>query len=249
MASSVSSSIEPRRNGRRKVSESTIQSPLSIIKMGKSLLWNGSQTIDRPRSVAQKRMSSYKHSSASSSPWLPVNCTLHENGLLKLVTESDARSLSSIQLSQLSRYAIQQLDASVLDEDFCIAIYPQYAAFSESQLQSQSVVLAFESRITFEVWFVLLRAFTLPELHDPEQSRRAYIPDQAPTESTPRTSLHAGMFRVERSLFLRLIDARFRDSADARGTTEAAHSSSPSPLGNIYAEVLLEDLPKVRSED
>lgn len=247
MAPSVSSGVEPRRNGRRKVSESTIQSSLSIIKMGKSLLWNGSQTIDRPRSAAQKRVSSYKQSPASSSPWQPVNCTLHENGLLRLATESDARSLSSIHLSQLSRYAIQQLDASVLDEDFCIAIYPQYMAFSESHPQSQSVILAFESRITFEVWFVLLRAFTLPELYDPEQPRRVYFPDQTPVESAPRKSLHAGMFRVERSLLLRLIDARFRDSADARGATEATHSSSTSLQDNIYAEILLDDLPKART--
>ena len=245
----TSSTIEPKRSGRRKASESTIQSSLSIIKMGKSLLWNGSRSIDRPRSAAQKRVSSYKQNSAVSSPWQQVNCTLHENGLLKLAAESDARPLSSIYLSQLSRHAVQQLDGSVLDEDFCIAIYPQYAAFSDLPPQTQSVILAFESRISFEVWFVLLRAFTVPELYDPEQPTRRNISVQTPGESTPRDSLHAGMFRVERSLLLRLIDARFRDSAIARGTPETTHitSSGPSKQDNIYAEILLDDLPKART--
>jgi hypothetical protein len=249
MAPSISSSIEPRRTGRRKASESTIQGSLSIIKMGKSLMWNGSRSIDRPRSAAQKRVSSYKQGPAVSSPWQQVNCTLHENGLLRLAAESDARPLSSIHLSQLSRYAVQQLDASVLDEDFCIAIHPQYAASSDLLPQSQSVILSFESRISFEVWFVLLRAFTVPELHDPEQPRRLPTSDRTAVGSTPRTSLHAGMFRVERSLLLRLIDARFRDPADARGAPETTRgtSSGPSPQDNIYAEILLDDLPKART--
>jgi hypothetical protein len=249
MAPSISPSIEPRRNGRRKASESTIQSPLSIIKMGKSLLWNGSRSVDRPRSAAQKRVSSYKQGSAVSSPWQQVNCTLHDNGLLRLAAESDARPLSSIHLSQLSRYAVQQLDASVLDEDFCIAIYPQYVAFSELVPQSQSVILALDSRISFEVWFVLLRAFTVPELYDPEQSARQYTSDQTPVGSTPRTSLHTGMFRVERSLLLRLIDARFRDTADTRAAPDTTDTSSSTslPQDNIYAEILLEDLPKART--
>ena len=249
IAPSPDSTNEPKRTGRRNTSESTNQSSLSIIKMGKTLLWTGSRSIDRPRSSAQKRVSSYRQGSAISSPWQQVNCSLHENGLLKLVAESDARPLSSINLSQLSRYAIQQLDASVLDEDWCIAIYPQYTALSHSLSQSQSVLLAFESRISFEVWFVLLRAFTVPELYDPEQSSRPYTSDQTRVEPTPRTSLHAGMFRIERSLTLRLIDARFRDSVNGRGASERADATSPSPVSqdNIYAEILLDDLPKART--
>lgn len=249
VAPSISSLTEPRRNGRRKASETTIQSSLSIIKMGKSMLWNGSRSIDRPQSATQKRVSSYKQNSATSSPWQQVNCTLHENGLLRVAAESDARPLSSIHLSQLSRYAVQQLDASVLDEDFCIAIYPQYAAVSDLLPQSQSVILAFESRISFEVWFVLLRAFTVPELYDPEQPARLHTSDQTPLESTPRTSLQPGMFRIERSLVLRLIDARFKDLGEARGAPEAMYGTSPSPLlqDNIYAEILLDDLPKART--
>jgi hypothetical protein len=249
IAPSPGSLNEPKRSGRRKTSESTIQSSLSIIKMGKALLWTGSRTIDRPRSSAQKRVSSYRQGSAASSPWQQVNCSLHENGLLKLVAESDARPLSSVSLSQLSRYAIQQLDASVLDEDWCIAIYPQYTAFSDSLSQSQSVFLAFESRISYEVWFVLLRAFTVPELYDPEHPSRPYTSDQTPVGPTPRTSLHTGMFRIERSLTLRLIDARFKDYVNGRGASERADGMSPSPVSqdNIYAEILLDDLPKART--
>ena len=244
-----SSTIEPRKSSRRKASESTIQSPLSIIKMGTSLLWNGSRSIDRPRSAPQKRASSYKQGLAGPSPWQQVNCTLHENGLLKLAAESDARPMSSLYLSQLSRHAVQQVDASVLDEDFCIAIHPQYSAFSDSPPQSQSVFLAFESRISFEVWFVLLRAFTVPELYDPGQLTRRYTSDQPPVGSTPRTSIHAGMFRMERSLSLRLIDARFRDSTSVRTVQDATPdaSSSPSAHDNIYAEIVLDDLPKART--
>src|SRR6202044_2969570 len=113
-----------------------------------------------------------------------------------------------------------KLDASILDEDWCVAIYPQYTAFSDSLSQSQSVFLAFESRISYEVWFVLLRAFTVPELYDPEQPSRPYTFGQTPVGPTPQTSLHAGMFRIERSLTLRLIDARLKDYTNGRGASE-----------------------------
>ena len=246
---SSTSTVELRRNARRQPSESTIQSSLSIIKMGKALLWYGSRSTDRPRLAAQKRASSHKQGLTVSSPWQQVNCTLHENGLLKLAAESDARPLSSIYLSQLSRHAVQKLDASVLDEDFCVAVYPQYSPFLDSLPQTQSLFLAFESRISFEVWFVLLRAFTVPELYDPEQPTRLSSSDRDPVASTPRSSLHTGMFRVERSLLLRLIDARFRDSTSARGFRDATHGKRSSPLAqdNIYAEILLDNLPKART--
>ena len=241
--------IDANTNGRRKASESTIQGSVSIIKMGKLLLWNGSRNIDKHRSAAQKRVSSYKQPQPLSSPWQQVNCTLHENGLLRLSAELDGRFLSATHLSQLSRHAIQPLDSSVLDEEFCIAIYPQYTVYSDVQGQSQPSFLAFDSRVSFEVWYVLLRAFTVPELFSPEEQIRQNGSDPKSGERTPRTSLLVGMYRIERSLSLRLIDARFKDANKVKAAPARLHgASSAVPLqDNLYAEVVLDDLPKART--
>lgn len=170
----------------------------SIIKVGKMLLWrrNGPTTTSKGNVVTK---SGKKHQPTVA--WTKTSCTLQDNGEFKLYTEADTVLIMVVQLGQLSRCAVQQLDPSILDQDFCIAIYPQYTpgAVGSSQAK-QPVYLAVESRLIFEVWFVLLRAFTLPELFGPAPSSR-----QGPEEG--RNELEDS-YRIQRSLFLRVVEAK-----------------------------------------
>lgn len=228
---------------RRRNSESTVQKDAAIIKVGKMLLW------DRPsasgaRPSSGRRVSTYRQQRALSSSWQKVSCTLQENGVFKLFTESDITLVACIQLSQLSRCAVQQLNSSVLEDEFCIAIYPQYAAHAVSGL-TRPVYLALESRVLFEVWFVLLRAFTIPELYGPESS----IEDDptkmsAPTETS--TPSMADMFRIERNLSIRVTEAKlYRNKAEetprSRKQSRTHSNSVPtSAINDYYTEILLD---------
>ncbi|KAE8144518.1 hypothetical protein BDV25DRAFT_166657 [Aspergillus avenaceus] len=228
---------------RRRNSESTAQKEAAIIKVGKMLLW------DRPsasgaRPSSGRRVSTYRQQRALSSSWQRVSCTLQENGAFKLFTESDIAFVNCIQLSQLSRCSIQQLNSSVLEDEFCIAIYPQYAVHSASGL-TRPVYLALESRVLFEVWFVLLRAFTIPELYGPETS----IEDNPVKSAVPDgiTSSMADMFRIERMLSVRVTEAKlFRNKPveeAPRSRKQSRSHSNSTPTGAVndyYTEVLLD---------
>ncbi|KAE8166149.1 hypothetical protein BDV40DRAFT_256868 [Aspergillus tamarii] len=227
---------------RRRNSESTVQKEAAIIKVGKMLLW------DRPnasgaRPSSGRRISTYRQQRALSSSWQRVSCTLQENGVFKLFTESDITFVHCIQLSQLSRCAVQRLNSSVLEDEFCIAIYPQYAAHSVSGL-TRPVYLALESRVLFEVWFVLLRAFTIPELYGPETSIEDN-PAKAPASDTTATSI-ADMFRIERMLTVRVTEAklfRSRSEEHPRSRKQSRSHSNSTPTGAVndyYTEVLLD---------
>ncbi|KAE8356894.1 hypothetical protein BDV28DRAFT_42126 [Aspergillus coremiiformis] len=227
---------------RRRNSESTAQKEPAIIKVGKMLLWDR-PNASGPRPSSGRRVSTYRQQRALSSSWQRVSCTLQENGIFKLFPESDITFVSCIQLSQLSRCAVQRLNSSVLEDEFCIAIYPQYAAHSVSGL-TRPVYLALESRVLFEVWFVLLRAFTIPELYGPETS----IEDnsvKAPGSDATATSM-ADMFRIERMLSVRVTEAKlFRNRAEdaPRSRKQSRSHSNSTPTGAIndyYTEVLLD---------
>ncbi|PKY07373.1 putative GTPase activating protein [Aspergillus campestris IBT 28561] len=229
---------EHRRN-----SESTVPKEAAIIKVGKMLLW------DRPsasgaRPTSARRVSTYRQQRALSSSWLKVSCTLQENGVLKLFTESDITLVACIQLSQLSRCAIQQLNPSVLEDEFCIAIYPQYAAHSVSGL-TRPVYLALESRVLFEVWFVLLRAFSIPELYGPENSIEDR-PTRAPTSGDTAVASTTDMFRIERVLTVGVTEAKmFKTATDElprsrKASRSQSQSTTTSAVDDYYTEVLLD---------
>ncbi|RAL09596.1 GTPase-activating protein BUD2 [Aspergillus homomorphus CBS 101889] len=229
---------------RRRNSESTVQKEAAIIKVGKMLLW------DRPsasgvRPSSGRRVSTYRQQRALSASWLRVSCTLQENGAFKLYTESDITLVACVQLSQLSRCAVQQLHASVLEDEFCIAIYPQYAVHSASGL-TRPVYLALESRVLFEVWFVLLRAFTIPELYGPETPVEEDSP-KTPGSSDTSVASVADMFRIERVLDVRVTEAklyrcRTADKAPRSRKQSRSHSNSApaSAVSDYYTEVLLD---------
>ncbi|KAJ5086854.1 Ras GTPase-activating protein [Penicillium alfredii] len=229
---------------RRRNSETATHKDATIIKVGKMLLWD-KPSASGARPVSSRRVSTYRQSRALSSSWQKVSCTLQENGVFKLFTEADLSFVASVQLSQLSRCAIQQLDSSVLDDEFCIAIYPQYAAHPVSDSKTRPIYLALETRVLFEVWFVLLRAFTIPELYGPESPgdhNPRKTQDAEPVES-PSTK---NMFRIERILNLKVTEAKLFRPKEEESPRSRKQSKSHSPsvpaskVSDYYTEVLLD---------
>ncbi|CEN59597.1 Putative GTPase-activating protein [Aspergillus calidoustus] len=219
---------------RRRNSESTVQKDAAIIKVGKMLLW------DRPsasgvRPSSERRISTFRQQRALSSSWQKVSCTLQENGAFRLFTETDITLVAYIQLSQLSRCAIQQLESSVLEDEFCIAIYPQYAAHSASGL-TRPIYLALESRVLFEVWFVLLRAFTTPELYGPANTTEDETVKTPSSIDTNRDTL-ADMFRIERLLTIKESEETPRSRKQSRSHYTP---STTVAVNDYYTEILLD---------
>ncbi|MCJ1285088.1 hypothetical protein MMC26_004426 [Xylographa opegraphella] len=238
--------LPERRPGERK-RNSAMNGPkdVSIIKVGKMLFWDHEPRQDASR--FEKRMSTYKQQrSASGTSWRKVSGTLQENGHFKLFWETDTRTISMIPLCSLSRYAVQRLDPSVLDDEFCLAIYPQYTTPNASIPPMRPIYLSMESRVLFEVWFVLLRAFTIPELYGPEQPL-----GQAETgRSTPALSCNSSaatnMFRVEKNLSMRIIEAKMHAPRESDNlVTHAVPRTGSSHgqdwiVGDYHAEVSLD---------
>lgn len=239
--------VDRRAADRRRNSESTAQKDAAIIKVGKMLLW------DRPsasgvRPSSGRRISTFRQQRALSSSWRKVSCTLQENGAFRLLTESDITLVTCIQLSQLSRCAIQKLDSSVLEDEFCIAIYPQYAVNSASGL-NRPLYLALESRVLFEVWFVLLRAFSTPELYGPAISvddDTVQTSGSIDTSTTSPSSL-TDMFRIERMLTVKVTEAKLFGNKASDETPRSRKQSrshfataASSATNDYYTEVLLD---------
>lgn len=248
MTKPQSVSISERRLiDRRRNSESTIHKEAAIIKVGNLLLWDRQTTSGVAPPPVPRRISTFKQQRVLSQSWRRVNCTLQENGHMKIVSESGGSLISFIQLSQLSRCAIQQLESSVLQDEFCIAIYPQYSAHTGNDTLTRPIYLSFENRVLFEVWFVLLRAFTIPELYGPEQPPLADDMNRHPL-STPQPTSTFDMFRIERLLSLRAIEAKLvtkhKGSTDSsqskKGLKQFPPTSSTKHPGDYYAEVLLD---------
>ena len=236
-----------RLGDRRRNSETIVQSKdAAIIKVGKMLMWDKDLKSRKSTPLSPQRASTYRQQRSMSSSWRKVSCTLQESGHFKLFTESDVSLLDTVPLSELSRCAIQRLDPSVLDDEFSLAIYPQYTSSATTMPKTQTIYLSMESRVLFEVWFVLLRAFTIPELYGPEPI--AADPYLGPFESASvvtKTSV-ADMFRVERLLSVRVIEAKMRSSLKdhPRGITAQSRSrpasKDGSTSGSYYAEIQID---------
>ena len=120
-----------------------------------------------------------------------VSVILKDTGELSILHEADGSVLNKIPLSKLNRTDIQLLDRSLFKEPYCMVIYTASLEHSSPVLQAdQTIYLAFEKLLDVRVWYVLMRCFTIPELYGP-----------------PSGDLSQG-FRIHRSLFVRIIDAR-----------------------------------------
>lgn len=178
----------------------------SIIKIGKVQLWDKA-TTPPPTPVAKKPVQTQARRNQRS--WRKVSCILQDNGEFKLMTEEiDTTLLATIQLSQLSRSAIQQLDKTVLNQEFTIAIFPQYTSSATSLSILKPIYISLETRVLFEVWFVLLRAFTVPELYGSELSADSELGDLEALEASPFDEI----FRIDKTLNIRVVEARVKPS-------------------------------------
>ena len=239
--------LSSRRQGdRRRNSEIIAPSKdAAIIKVGKMLMWDRNPKPGKSDALGSQTASPRGRPKPVSDSWRKVSCTLQENGHLKLFTESDVSLLDIVPLSELSRCAIQRLDSSIFDDEFSLAIYPQYtSATAASRLQT--IYLSMESRVLFEVWFVLLRAFTIPELYGPEPI--AADPYLGPFESASvgERAPIPEMFRVERALSVRIIEAKTHSSLKGHSRGVAAQSRSrptskdDSISGSYFAEIQID---------
>lgn len=240
--------FERRMSDRRRNSESVTIRDASIIKVGKMLMWDKDVRSEESSPLHTRRGSIYKQpKKTKSSPWRRVSCTLQENGHFKLLTDiSDTSLLSVIPLAQLSRCAIQRLDPSVLESEFSLAIYPQYPSTTTTIPNMNTTYLAMESRVLFEVWFVLLRAFTVPDLYGPEQiSANPHLGPLDVATASSRT-VASNMFRVERQLSIRLLEAKLHSNRGkhSQGLTAPSRHENATKKdmipGNYYAEVHLD---------
>lgn len=236
---------ERRLADSRRHSEVSLLKEAPIIKVGKMIYWDTSVTYSNTGTpkAAGSRPQAYRLQSHGSRRWRRVSCTLRENGELKLYSDTDVTLVSVVQLSQLSRCAVQRLDPSVLDNEFCIAIYPQYTSTSTSLSLLRPIFLSLESRVLYEVWIVLLRAFTIPQLYGPKQATLNEEGALSPSFGTQ------DMFRMERSLFVRVIEARLMPpiSPKVENNTPARPSSSAANSGGYYVEVLLDGETRART--
>ncbi|KAF2764071.1 Rho GTPase activation protein [Teratosphaeria nubilosa] len=240
---------------RRRSAAPNHQKEAPVIKIGKMIFWDtnvafsisGETSLSPPTTA---RPQAHRTQSYGSRRFRRISGQLRENGELKLHSDADNSLISVVQLSQLSRCAIQRLDPTVMDNDFCIAIYPQYTAGSNSNHQPgfvRPIFLSLENRVLHEVWFVLLRAFTMPQLYGPPRH------EDEETDGQHDSGMHSStdeMFRVERSMSIRIVEAKMYPPTSVPPTNEAGFSGGhnqgtqaavkPEQHG-YYAEVLLDD--------
>ncbi|KAL8906772.1 MAG: hypothetical protein Q9207_001827 [Kuettlingeria erythrocarpa] len=235
---------------RRRNSEIVLHKDAAIIKVGKMLMWDKELRTTFPVPTSSRRVSTYRQQRSLSTSWRKVSCTLQENGHFKLYTEADVALVSMVPLCQLQRCSVQRLHPSVLDDEFCLAIYPQYTSSLDQSAHIFPVYLSLESRVLFEVWFVLLRAFTIPELYGPDQvsaDPQLVSLEAARGASRPPTP-SADMFRVEKHLSLRIIEAKMfsarRRHSRRASTRPQHHDQSKKALlpGSFLAEVRLDGM-------
>jgi hypothetical protein len=234
----------------RRHSEVSLHKEAPVIKVGKMIFWDTNVSYSytgTPKSKSgddKGKPQTSRMQSFGSRRWRRVSCTLRENGELKLFSEQDQTLVSCVQLSQLSRCAVQRLDPSVLDNDFCIAIYPQYSTALISQGHLRAIYVSLESRVLYEVWLVLLRAFTIPQLYGPKQSLEEEAPSRRQSISAAHSTRTTDMFRMERILTVRIIDARLAPPNSPHGSDPLDRPRSgktdKDAGGGYYAEVLLD---------
>lgn len=240
----------------RQNSESSILREAPVIKVGQMVYWDNDVTFKAPvgsgsqssRAITPRSASLTGSKTFGLRSWKRVSCTLRENGELKFFTEAEGQLVSTIQLSQLSRSAIQRLDPTVLDQEYSIAIYTQYTCGQSDTESQRPVFVSVGTSVLFEVWYVLLRAFTIPQLYGPKPSQaESDGQDEDDGTEDPSAMTHIDMFRMERGLSLSILEARLHhvermQSSPDVVTHVARRTSSPryQNPGGYYVEVHLD---------
>jgi len=214
----------------------------NIIKVAKIQIWDNG-IPNSPAAIVRGPLSRDLRSSSTRS-WRRVSCLLSDNGEFKILTENDVTHISVIQLSQLSRSAIQRVDRSVLDEEFCIGLFPQYTSNSTHISILRPVYISLESRTLFEVWFCLLRSFSISEIYGIQHSNgSAKVED---------SKFSADLFRVEKTLTVRVVEAKIRKSAvkmeELSPGKHPSKTESDLSVGDYFAEVVLDGEIRARTK-
>ncbi len=246
-----------RRTRQRSVNMPVSANPTSaaadaaIIKVGRLLCWGTgvASSLHPPR---PKGRSSSRRAKTGPDVWQGISAVLRENGELKLFDAAEVSLVAVIRLSQLSRRAIQQLHASVLDERFCIAIYPRHAIGRGAMSSARPLYLALESRLQFETWWALLRAFAMPELYGPDQTSIQELLDADQGGVYIRRPATRDIFRLERSIFLRIIEVKLRPARprtvpEKRSAHHSAMSAKEDPREKYFNEILMDGVTRART--
>lgn len=215
----------------------------SIIKVGKIMVWDKGLAMSA-RSIVHR--SSTRDPQNPTMSWRRLSCILQDNGEFRLLMENDVSVLAIIELSQLSRCAIQALDRTVLDEEFCLAIFPIYASTSSRLSIFRPIYLALESRINFEVWFVLLRAFAVPDIFKLDNPQADEIKDVADLEQEQGGE----MFRMEKIIGVRVTEAKIKakpSGLEPPMPERGARTEQDPLVGNYMAEVILDGEVRART--
>ncbi|KAK4447865.1 hypothetical protein QBC34DRAFT_120553 [Podospora aff. communis PSN243] len=230
-----------RAEVRRRVSSPGLRDA-AIIKVAKVQLWDKG-TATSPRAIT--RRPSARDLRLAHTSWKRVSCILQGNGQFKLMTEDDVTLLSVIELPQLARSAIQQLDKSVLDEDYCIAIFPTYSSRATHLSILKPVYISLESRVLFEVWFVLLRAFTVPDIYGLGASSGSPLYEVTDFATEPTGEV----FRLEKTITVRVTEAKIRSPTMEVGIPERHGRGTDHGhiCGNYLAEVILDGEVRART--
>ncbi|CAN8106230.1 unnamed protein product [Discula destructiva] len=216
---------------------STASTAPNVIKVSIVSFWDKG-VASTPQAIL-KRISTRDLRMTAQTGWRKISCILYDNGEVKLMNESDGTTICIIQLSQLSRCAIQKLDKSVLDEEFCIATFPLYALTATQLSLFRPVFLSFDHRTLFEVWFVLLRAFTMPEVYALDEAEEDEIMGVTDLDMDPTSD----MFRVEKTISLRVIEAKLGGPTSPHTSSmrdRLARTEQDMYVGNYFAEVMLD---------
>ena len=250
---------------RKSVANAQLLKEAPVIKIGKMVFWDTnvgySNTPNSSNNVGQPltgKPQAYRMQSHGSRRWRRISGQLRENGELKLHSDADNSLISVVQLSQLSRCAIQRLGPSVLENEFCIAVYPQYTSSSTNNQPGfiRPIFLTLENRVLYEVWFVLLRAFTIPQLYGPRIQTSNGHGSEGMEGSLDLENMLAttttDMFRMERTLSIRVVEAKMyppstasahsSDAGFSGGYSRGGQPSSAKPEQHgYYAEILLDN--------
>ncbi|KAJ6257336.1 hypothetical protein Dda_8225 [Drechslerella dactyloides] len=242
-----------RKVERRRNSDATHSKDAAIIKVGKMAMWDcnnaASGSPSMTATVASKLPT--RTSKTSGHSWRKISCILQENGEFKMYNETDVALLHVLQLSSLSRSAIQHLDPSVLGQDFCIGIYPNYSPHARFKAQvTPPIYISMETKILFEVWFVLLRAYTVPELYGPVglTPSASSTPQSAPPshsfEFSP-TGTMTDAFRVPRMLNMRIVEAKLPGITSSND--DHRHQFGEKKDTEIFWELVIDSEVRARS--
>ena len=238
------STAEKRQSLARRFVDTAGQKKTSVVKIGRLLLWDGPVPPPPQRRTLQQisSLEGRRPQAPLSTSWIRASCTLHENGDFKIIAEPNSEVLTKLTLPHLSRDAIQQVHHSITGRDSCLIVHPQYTAVDGVLSELRPLIFGFETRQAADVWFTLLRSFAMPEIYDCRRLRR-----RQPGEHSTEIDKAGSMFRVERSITVKITEVRFNAAKTGNQPLPSQNSPQEPLSGSYYAELMIGDDLKART--